>query len=85
MACTFDGSSYAALVLQAVACDPARQQFALFIDELEQEVRIFVINVLDAEFAETAIFFTTQPEFRVAEELDIFSGSSHSIVWMSDW
>ena len=81
----FDGSSYAALIFQAVACDAAWEQFALFVDELEQKICVLVINVFDAEFAKTAVFFATQPKFRVAEELDIFSGSSHSIVRMSDW
>ena len=81
---TLDSSGYAALIFQAVACDAAREQFALFVDELDQKIRIFVINVLDAEFAETAVFFATQPEFWVAEEFDIFSGSSHNVVQLSD-
>lgn len=84
MARTLDGRSYTALVFQAVACDTTRKQFALFVDELDQKVRVFVINVLDPEFAETAVFFATQPKFWVAEELDIFSGSSHSMERMSD-
>ena len=82
---TLDGSSHAALIFQAVACDTAWEQFALFVDELEQEICVFVINVLDAEFAKTAVLFATQPELRVAEEFDIFSGSSHGMERMSDW
>jgi hypothetical protein len=79
VACTLDGGGDAALELEAVACDAAREQLALFVDELEQEVGIFVINVLDAESTETAVFFATQTEFRIAEELYIFSGSSHCV------
>ena len=70
---TFNGAGNAALVFQAVTCDTAWQQFALFVDELEQKIGIFVINVLDTEFAETAIFFVPEPDFWVAEELYIFS------------
>ena len=77
MAGAFDGSSHAALVFQAVARNAARQQLALFVDELEQKVSVFVINVFDAEFAETAVFSGAQTDFRVAQKFDIFSGSSH--------
>ena len=73
MTCTLDGGSHTTLVLQAVACNTTREQFALFVDELDQEIRILVVNVLDAEFAETAVFFAAQPKFWVAQELDIFS------------
>ena len=47
MAGAFDGSSHAALVFQAVARNAARQQLALFVDELEQKVSVFVINVFE--------------------------------------
>lgn len=53
----FYSGRYTALVFEAVTGDTAWQQFALFVDELEQKVGIFVINVFDTEFAETAIFF----------------------------
>lgn len=69
----FYGSGHAALEFQAVARDAAWEQFALFVDELEEEVLVFVVNVLDAEFAETAVFFSTQAKFWVAKEFDIFS------------
>lgn len=85
MTCTLDGGSHTALVFQAVACNATRKQFALFVDELDQKIRIFVVNVLDAELAETAVFFAAQPEFGVAQELDIFSRSSHGIVRVSEW
>lgn len=69
----FDGGCDAALVFQAIARDAARQQFALFVDELKQEVSVFVINVFDAEFAETAVFSGAQTDFWVAQKFDIFS------------
>ena len=73
MAGAFNGSCHTALVFQAIACDTAWEQLALFVDELKQEVCVFVINVFDAEFAETAVFFATQSEFRIAQEFNIFS------------
>ena len=76
----FDGGSHAALVLEAVAGDAAGQQFALFVDELNEEIGVFVINVLDAEFAETAVFSLIQPDFRIAEKFYVFSRSSHIVV-----
>lgn len=73
MAGAFDGCGYAALVFQAVACDAARKDFALLVDELNEKIGVFVVNVLDAEFAETAIFFLAQPNFRVAQKFYVFS------------
>jgi hypothetical protein len=55
---TLNGSCYAALKFQAVAGDAAWQQFALLVDKLKQKVSVFVIDVFDAEFAETAVFLT---------------------------
>jgi hypothetical protein len=69
----FHSGGYAALVFEAITGDAAGQQFALLIDELEQEFGIFVIDVFDTEFAETAVFFVFQPDFRVAKKLYIFS------------
>ena len=73
MAGALDGGGHAALVFQAVARDTARQDFALLVDELQQKVAVFVVNVFDAELAETAIFFVAQPDFRIAEEFYVFS------------
>lgn len=53
----FDGHRKAALVLQAGAGDAAWQDFALLIHKLQQEVRIFVVNVLDTGALEAAVFF----------------------------
>jgi len=73
VACALHGGSNAALEFQAVARDAAGQQLALFVDKLEQKVGVFVVNVFNAEFAETAVFFGAQPDFGVAQEFDIFS------------
>ena len=69
----FDGGRHTALVFQAVAGNTARQQFALLVDELDEKVGIFVVDVFDAEFAKTAIFLVAQPDFRIAEKFYIFS------------
>lgn len=70
---TLDSSRNATLVLEAVARDTTRQKLALLVDELEEKIRVFVVNVLDAEFAETAIFFVPETNFGIAQELYIFS------------
>lgn len=70
---TFNGGGHPALIFQAVAGDAARKQFALFVDELDQKVGIFVIDVFDAEFAKTAVFLAAQTDFRIAQEFYIFS------------
>ena len=70
---TFHSGRYPALIFQAVAGNAARKQFALLVDELDQKVGIFVINVFDAEFAKTAVFLAAQTDFRIAQEFYIFS------------
>lgn len=70
---TLDSGSHPALIFQAVTGDTARQQFALFVDKLEQKVRVAVIDIFDTELAETAIFFAFQANFWIAEKLYIFS------------
>jgi hypothetical protein len=73
MACTLNGGGHATLVFQAVAGNTAGQQFTLFVDELNEEVRVFVVDIFDTKLAETAVFFAIQPDFRVAEEFYIFA------------
>lgn len=75
----FHSGGYAALVLEAIARNAARQQFALLVNELEQKFRIFVVDILDTEFAEAAVFFASQTDFRIAEEFYVFSRSSHIV------
>ena len=72
-----DGLRDFTLVFQRVARDAAGQQFALFVDELKQKLSVFVINVFDAEFAETAIFFALLTNIRITEKFYIISTSRH--------
>lgn len=65
MAGALDRGGNEALVFQRVARDAAREQFALFVDELEQKDLIFIVDVLDPEFAEAAIFLALHAHFRV--------------------
>jgi hypothetical protein len=73
MACAFDGSSDFALVFEGVTRDATREQFALFVDELEQKLGVFVVNMFDAELFEAAILFARLTEIRVAQKLNIIS------------
>ena len=66
MPCPLDGGGDPALVFQRVTGDAAGENLALFVDELQQKIRVFVINVFDAEFAEAAIFLALLPQVRVA-------------------
>lgn len=72
MASAFDGRSDHALVLERVARQAAREDFALLVDEVEQEVRVFVVDVFDPEAAEAAVFFAFLADFGIIEKLDIF-------------
>ena len=76
----FDCRSDFALVLQRVASDAAGQQFALFVDELEQKLTVFVINMFDTKFCETAIFLALRANVWVAEEFDIISARTRSAI-----
>ncbi len=70
---TLNSGSHPALVLQRVAGDAAWKHFTLFVDELQQKVSVFVINVFNAELAETAVFLTLLTYIWIAEKLDIVS------------
>ena len=56
MAGALDGLGHFLLILVGSTGDAAGQDFALLVDELQQEVCILIIDILDAEFLETAIF-----------------------------
>lgn len=73
MAGTLDSGGHSALVLQAIASDSARKHLALFVYELQQEVSVFVVNVLDAELAEAAVLLALLTNIWIAEKLDIVS------------
>lgn len=57
MSCSFDSLGYFPLKLQAGAGKPSWKDLALLIDKLQQEVGIFIINILDAVLLEPAVFF----------------------------
>lgn len=57
MSCPLNGAGYPSLIFQGISCDAPGQEFTLLIYKLDKEIRIFVINMFDAEFAETAILF----------------------------
>lgn len=69
----FDGRGHLALVFERVAGDAARQELALFVDELEKEHIVFVVDMFNPEFAEAAIFCALQAHFWVREKFDIFA------------
>ena len=66
MAGTLNGLSHATLKLQGSASDTAGEAFSLLVEELLQEFRILVVDVLDTALLETAILFL----------FDIHSGGS---------
>jgi hypothetical protein len=84
VACPLDGGGYAALVLQRIAGDAAGQNLALLVDELQQKIGVFVINVFDSEFAKTAIFLAFLTQIRITEELDIVFCCGHDLLIFCD-
>ena len=56
MAGALDSFGHFLLILVGSTGDAAGQDFALLVDELQQEVCIFIVNILDAELFETAVF-----------------------------
>jgi hypothetical protein len=58
MSCFFDGLSHFSLKFCRVTGKSSWKDFTLLIDEFQQEVWVFVINVLDAILLESAIFFS---------------------------
>ena len=57
MACFLNSLSNFALELEGSTGDTARQDLALLVEELLEELRIFVIDVLDTALLETAVLF----------------------------
>ena len=58
MTSAFDSLRQFALVLQTCTCDTAGKHTTLVVHEFQKEIGVFVVNVLDAQFFETAVFFT---------------------------
>jgi hypothetical protein len=67
----FDGYGHLALELQGVTSDTAGQHLALLVEEFLQEFRILVIDILDAELLEAAVFFRAAIHAGGAQVLDI--------------
>ena len=57
MAGTLNSLSHTALILQRVTSDTARENLTLLVQELLQELRVFVVNVLDTALLEATILF----------------------------
>jgi hypothetical protein len=55
-ACTLHGLCHLALELQGSTGDAARQDLTLLVEELLEELRVLVVNILDAGFLEAAVF-----------------------------
>lgn len=55
VASTLNGLCHATLILQRSTRDATRQNFTLLIEELLEEFRILVVNILDTALFETAI------------------------------
>jgi hypothetical protein len=53
----FDGLTHFALELEAGAGQPPGQDFTLLVEQFEQKVGVFVVDVLDPGLLEAAIFF----------------------------
>lgn len=63
------------LVLEGVAGNAAWKDLALLVHEGEEEVRIFVVDVLDAVTDEAAVLLFASTNLRIGKELDIVSRS----------
>jgi hypothetical protein len=68
---TLHCGSHLALVFEGVTRNPARQQFALLIYKLQKKIRILVINILDAELAETTVLLSILANLWIAQKLNI--------------
>ena len=51
----FDGLANAALVLEAGSGQAAGQNLALLVDQHQQEIRVLIVNVLEALFTKAAV------------------------------
>jgi len=72
MSRAFDRLGNFALILERVSGDAPRKNFSLLIDEVEQKLRLFIINVADVVFLEAAIFFRPLDHLLRREVLDVF-------------
>ena len=71
MAGSLDGLGHFALVFRGSAGDAAGQDLTLLVDKLQQEVGIFVVDVLDAVLLEAAIFLSLGIDRDGSQILDV--------------
>ena len=68
MAAPLDCGSHSALIFQGIPRDAAWKDFALLIYKLQKKVRVFIIDMLDSELAETAVFCPVFTDIWIAEK-----------------
>ncbi len=76
---TLHGSGHTTLELQRSACDAAGENLALLIEELLKELRILIVDILDAAAFETAIFLLLRV-YRKRSEITDFAVCCHGLV-----
>lgn len=59
MSCAFDCGGETPLVFEAGACDATGKDFALLVNEANQEIRVFVVDVTNTRFFEATILFAS--------------------------
>ena len=69
MARAFNGSCYFFLEFLRSSCQTAGEYLALFVYELEKEIRVFVVDVLYAQTFETAVFLLFAGFYRQGSEV----------------
>jgi len=68
VASTLDGVTDLTLVLEGVAGNAAWENLALLVHESEEEVRIFVVDVLDAVALKAAVLLFTSTNLRIGKD-----------------
>ena len=71
MAGSLDGLGDLALVFRRSASNAAGQDLALLVHKLQQEVGVFVIDVLDAVLLEAAVFLSFGIDCNGSQILDV--------------
>ena len=64
MTCTLHSLSHAALVFQRSTGYTARQNLTLFVEELLQELRVLIVDILDTALLETAVLLLLNVDTR---------------------
>lgn len=72
MAGLFDGLAYAALVFEAGSSQTAGQNLALLVDQHQQKVGVFVVDVLEALLTEAAVPLALRVDGDRVQVTDVF-------------